>query len=91
MFPENMRFSRAGASKPYKLERGKVYIIDFGVSRKLSLGPGEQPPIEIGECHYGPPENMKVFDPYSFDVYCTGKCLETYVRVSTQLVHYLIG
>ncbi|KAI0711749.1 hypothetical protein C8Q76DRAFT_65274 [Earliella scabrosa] len=63
------------------IEPGKVYIIDYGASRRLELGPGHQPAVELPETQCKPPLGMKRFDPYSWDVYCTGVLFKTFVEV----------
>ncbi|KAI0737955.1 hypothetical protein C8Q80DRAFT_1114475 [Daedaleopsis nitida] len=55
-----------------QLEAGKVYIIDFGTAQCLQNPPGRQPAIELPECNCDPPLGMTRFDPYSWDIYCTG-------------------
>ncbi|KAI0737957.1 hypothetical protein C8Q80DRAFT_1275987 [Daedaleopsis nitida] len=55
-----------------QLEAGKIYIIDFGEAQRLQYGPGHQPAIELPECNCKPPLGMTRFDPYSWDIYCTG-------------------
>ena len=67
------------------IEPGKVYIIDYGASRRLELGPGRQPAVELPETQCKPPLGMKRFDPYSWDVYCTGVLFKTFVEVCSQL------
>lgn len=59
------------------LELDKVYIIDFSESWRLRLGPGQQPPIDLPQSIIPKPHNMQRFDPYSFDVYCLGRVLES--------------
>ncbi|KAI0764695.1 hypothetical protein C8Q74DRAFT_1283429 [Fomes fomentarius] len=55
-----------------QVEAGKVYIIDYGTSKRLNRGPGRQNAIELPETNCKPPLEMKCFDPYSWDIYCTG-------------------
>ncbi|KAI9069811.1 hypothetical protein FKP32DRAFT_1586611 [Trametes sanguinea] len=52
------------------LTPNKVYIIDYGSSRQLPLGPGSQPAITLPPSQVDPPGDLKHFDPYSWDVYC---------------------
>ncbi|RPD58314.1 hypothetical protein L226DRAFT_561547 [Lentinus tigrinus ALCF2SS1-7] len=70
----------AGVHK--KLEAGKVYIIDFDASKRLERGPGHQHAIELPRCNCKPPLDMTRFDPYSWDVYCTGKMFDHTVKWS---------
>nr|VWO97432.1 Glucoamylase (EC (1,4-alpha-D-glucan glucohydrolase) (Glucan 1,4-alpha-glucosidase) [Ganoderma boninense] len=75
-------FGNIASASPYqastdaRLVAGKVYLIDFGQSRQLALGPGHQPPIVLPASQQDKPLNVTMFDPYSFDVYCTGKVLQ---------------
>ena len=64
------------------VEVGKVYIIDYGASQRLpAVGPGLQPAVDLPETQCKPPLGMKRFDPYSWDVYCTGVLFKTFVEV----------
>ncbi|RPD58313.1 hypothetical protein L226DRAFT_536739 [Lentinus tigrinus ALCF2SS1-7] len=84
-----------------EVESGKVYIIDFDTSKRLERGPGHQHAIELPECNCKPPLSMTRFDPYSWDVYCTGKmfdCITTFFYSDRQLpwiarwyINWLIG
>lgn len=55
-----------------ELEPNKFYIIDFDSARHFPLGPGVQPAITLPETQRDPPNGLKHFDPYSWDVYCIG-------------------
>lgn len=59
----------------------RVYLIDYDSSRQLTLGPGVQRAIVLPETQVTPPNHMQRFDPYSWDVYCVGRALETFVQV----------
>ncbi len=59
----------------------RLYIIDFDSSRQFTLGPGVQRAITLPETQIEPPDGLKDFDPYSWDVYCTGRTLERMVIV----------
>ncbi|KAI0764694.1 hypothetical protein C8Q74DRAFT_1335441 [Fomes fomentarius] len=50
----------------------KVYMIDFGSSKRLAKGPGQQSAIELPQTNCRAPLQMSLFDPYSWDIYCTG-------------------
>ncbi|KAI0696977.1 hypothetical protein C8T65DRAFT_29164 [Cerioporus squamosus] len=63
------------------VEAGKVYIIDFDRSKRLKKGPGLQHAIDLPEVNCQPPPGMTRFDPYSWDVYCTGILFETVTKV----------
>ncbi|RPD58323.1 hypothetical protein L227DRAFT_577345 [Lentinus tigrinus ALCF2SS1-6] len=65
-----------------EVDAGKVYIIDFDTSKRLEGGPGHQHAIELPECNCKPPLGMTRFDPYSWDVYCTGKLFDRTANVS---------
>ena len=67
-----------------RLEAGKIYIIDFHTSQQLGFGPGRQPPIVLPDSQLKKPLDVKVFDPYSFDVHCTGKTMEFLLEVRTR-------
>lgn len=64
-----------------QVEAGKVYIIDYGTSKRLNRGPGRQNAIELPETNCKPPLEMKRFDPYSWDIYCTGYLLKSISEV----------
>ena len=61
---------------------GKVYIVDFGQSRQLALGPGRQPPIVLPPSQTQKPGDVTALDPYSFDVYCAGRLMERCLKVN---------
>lgn len=65
-----------------RLVAWRAYIIDFGTSRQLSLGPGVQAAIPLRYAQVPRPLDMDYFDPYSWDVYCLGKLFEYMMRVS---------
>ena len=58
-----------------------MYIIDFHTSRQLALGPGRQPPIVLPPSQEEKPPGVTTLDPYSFDMYCTGKLLQYILKV----------
>ncbi|PIL34771.1 hypothetical protein GSI_02558 [Ganoderma sinense ZZ0214-1] len=64
------------AASDARLVEGRVYLIDFHTSRQLSLGPGRQPPIVLPPSQEKKPPGVAMLDPYSFDVYCTGKLMQ---------------
>ena len=73
-----------------QVEAGKIYIIDFDTSKRFERGPGHQHAIDMPECAYKPPLGMTRFDPYSWDVYCTGMLFEYISKVAlscTMAVH----
>ncbi|KAI0751747.1 hypothetical protein C8Q80DRAFT_1231308 [Daedaleopsis nitida] len=58
------------------LEVNKIYIMDFGESQQLELGPGRQPAIKLPPSHIAPPNGMTHLDPYSWDVHCVGHAFQ---------------
>ena len=71
----------------YALSKGELYFIDFGQSRQLTLGPSFQPPIVLPASQEDKPLEVTMFDPYSFDVYCVGKVMQSMLLVGTVTVH----
>ena len=69
------------------VEAGKIYIIDYDTSRRFERGPGHQHAIDLPECAYKPPPGMTRFDPYSWDIYCTGLLFRWICEVIRQVVH----
>lgn len=65
-----------------QIQPGKVYIIDFGSSRRLEQGPGYQHALELPETNCKPPLHMSRFDPYSWDIYCTDKFFKSLAEVN---------
>ncbi|GJE95898.1 kinase-like domain-containing protein [Phanerochaete sordida] len=60
------------------IESGRMYIIDFGISRFMSPKmplPADRVPHMQG--HYDPPEGRDAAEPYSYDVYCVGAAIRT--------------
>ncbi|EIW56515.1 uncharacterized protein TRAVEDRAFT_73062 [Trametes versicolor FP-101664 SS1] len=64
----------------------RMYIIDFDSSRQFALGPGVQRAITLPETQVRKPNGLKRLDPYSWDVYCTGRTLEAITRFRYQSV-----
>ncbi|OJT02692.1 hypothetical protein TRAPUB_6766 [Trametes pubescens] len=92
------------ASVHKQIVANRLYIIDFGQSRQFALGPGVQRAITLPETQIEPPNGLLHFDPYSWDIYCTGRMLEYFVtrrynvvwkipppRLATKLIEWLIG
>ena len=65
-----------------------MYIIDFHTSLQLALGPGRQPPILLPSSQEEKPQGVTTLDPYSFDMYCTGKLLQYTLKVGTTHGYY---
>ncbi|KAI0365046.1 hypothetical protein BV20DRAFT_955088 [Pilatotrama ljubarskyi] len=63
------------------VEGGKIYIIDFGSSNTYPLGPGKQQAVTLPPTQVSPPNGLKHFDPYSWDVYCVARVLEAVFKV----------
>lgn len=59
----------------------RMYIIDFDSSRQFTLGPGVQRAITLPETQIRKPNGLTRLDPYSWDVYCTGRTLEAITKV----------
>ena len=64
-----------------RVEAGKIYLIDFQMSRQLKLPPGSQPAIVLPETQVPPPYDLKHFDPYSWDVYCLSDVFQCRLEV----------
>ncbi|EJF64998.1 hypothetical protein DICSQDRAFT_167148 [Dichomitus squalens LYAD-421 SS1] len=64
-----------------RVEAGKIYLIDFQMSRQLRLPPGQQPAILLPETQVTPPGGIKQLDPYSWDVYCLGDVFKRRLKV----------
>ena len=60
---------------------GKLYIIDFHTSQQLALGPGRQPPIALPPSQVEKPPGVTALDPYSFDVYASGRLMQHILTV----------
>ncbi|KAJ8474866.1 hypothetical protein ONZ51_g6945 [Trametes cubensis] len=58
------------------VEPGKVYLIDFGSSLQLPLGPGSQHAITLPPSQFRPENGITCFDPYSWDVYCAALTMQ---------------
>ena len=59
----------------------RVYVIDFNTSKQLTLGPGVQPAITLPPTQVPPPNGLRHFDPYSWDVYCLGRLFQDVMQV----------
>ncbi|KAH9894048.1 hypothetical protein C8Q73DRAFT_790627 [Cubamyces lactineus] len=55
---------------------GRAYLIDFGSSLQLPLGPGLQRAISLPPSQYRLAYNITYFDPYSWDVYCAALMMQ---------------
>lgn len=66
-----------------EVRKYKPYLIDFGNSLVLPLGPGKQGPIELPSSVVDHFEGVSRFDPYAWDVYCTGLLFARIVEVSS--------
>ncbi|KAI0073904.1 hypothetical protein K474DRAFT_1626794 [Panus rudis PR-1116 ss-1] len=64
-----------------RLVEGKLYIIDFDWSRRFKYGPGVQPAITLTPTQIEPPNGLKHFDPYAWDVYCLGRVCQDIIRI----------
>ncbi len=73
------------ASGSERLTPGKVYIIDFDRSRRFADGPGTQEAVLLPPAQFAPPPGVTHLDPYSWDVYCVGGVLGTFLKVRSNL------
>ena len=64
-----------------RVEAGTIYLIDFQMSRQLELPPGQQPAILLSATQVPPPNGIKHFDPYSWDIYCLGDVFRRRLKV----------
>ncbi|KAI0737091.1 hypothetical protein C8Q80DRAFT_438667 [Daedaleopsis nitida] len=71
--------TRATVKHHKHLEVNKIYIIDFGFSRRFELGPRAQAPVELGHLNLSVSYGVPRLDPYSWDVLCTGKTLLSFL------------
>ncbi|KAI0350790.1 hypothetical protein OH77DRAFT_1412454 [Trametes cingulata] len=69
------------ASFDKRLVPGRMYIIDYHTSRQLPSGPGVHPAIPLPPSQVRPPLATRLFDPYSWDVYCLGKFFERMIKL----------
>ncbi|KAI0069575.1 hypothetical protein K474DRAFT_1777216 [Panus rudis PR-1116 ss-1] len=67
-----------------RLVEGKLYIIDFDWSKRLKYGPGVQHAITLTPTQIEPPNGLKHFDPYAWDVYCLGHVCQDIIRISCE-------
>ncbi|KAI0738341.1 hypothetical protein C8Q80DRAFT_1262869 [Daedaleopsis nitida] len=86
-----------------QLELGKIYIIDFGLSRRFPLGPGQQSAVDLGGMALSARYRIQRLDPYAWDVFCMGETLRQFLafmyshtgkpppRICTWYVQWLIG
>ncbi|PIL34816.1 hypothetical protein GSI_02603 [Ganoderma sinense ZZ0214-1] len=78
--PNVVAATEEDARRDARLTVGRVYLIDFETSQQFERGPGVQTAVPLPNTHVVPPLNMKVFDPFSWDVYCLGVTLEVLVQ-----------
>ncbi|KAI0073906.1 hypothetical protein K474DRAFT_1666046 [Panus rudis PR-1116 ss-1] len=70
-----------------RLVEGKLYIIDFDWSRRFKDGPGVQRAITLTPTQIAPPNGLKHFDPYAWDVYCLGHVCRDIIRLNSGKKH----
>ncbi|KAI8998875.1 kinase-like domain-containing protein [Trametes punicea] len=81
--PDNIVTANRRQDQPHPhVIPGKLYIIDFGSSRQFHLGPGEQPAITLPPSQIPPPNGLKRFDPYSWDVYCAAQIMQVFLEMN---------
>ncbi|KAI0365217.1 hypothetical protein BV20DRAFT_954794 [Pilatotrama ljubarskyi] len=79
---DNVLGANAANARDHKcVEFGKVYIIDFGSSMAFQRGPGEQGAVVLPPTQVHPPNGVKHFDPYSWDIYCVAHILKAVLEV----------
>lgn len=82
MCPDNTLSSSYYHTREFKnMVANRLYIIDFNSSKQFALGPGEQRAITLPPTQIPPPNDLRHFDPYSWDMYCVGRTLEWIVEV----------
>ena len=95
MHPDNYKPSHPHLNPITRDQNAVLYfLIDFGSSRLVPTPPGTQPPaltdyMERDGGHWPPPEGEGMVDPYAYDVYSTGKTLESPPWVSVTTSYYL--
>ncbi|KAI0628802.1 hypothetical protein C8Q77DRAFT_1145477 [Trametes polyzona] len=78
---ENVLVARAqDLVNDVRLVEGKLYIIDFDWSKRFKNGPGVQRAITLTPTQTEPPNGLKHFDPFSWDVYCLGIACDDVLR-----------
>ena len=84
MFDENVLLvSRRKQWQSPHLVPHRTYIIDFGCSLLLPLGPGLQPAVQLPDTIWERPQKGAThFDPYAWDMLRVGHTLEAYFEVS---------
>ena len=66
-----------------RLVPSRVYLIDFGCSLRLPLGPGIQPAVRLQDTVWERPrEGATHFDPYSWDMLRVGDTFDAFLDVS---------
>ena len=76
--------SQDAASLNTQLRTTRGYIVDFGFSRLLDLGPGLQPAVELPRTVWERPrDGVTHFDPYAWDMLCVGRAFKKMLRVSS--------
>ncbi len=83
MCPDNIVSSAHYHTLEHKdIMANRLYIIDFNSSKQFALGPGAQRAITLPATQIPPPNGLRHFDPYSWNMYCVGRTLEWIVEVS---------
>lgn len=79
--PDNVVQAVPTAEYGPSVEAGRIYIIDFGISRfvpaKAALSAVEATEMQG---HYTPPEGRDAAEPFSYDVYCVGSAIKAVCR-----------
>lgn len=74
-----------------QLELGKIYIIDLGLARRFTLGPGQQPAVDLSHLTLSRRYHIPQLDPYAWDVLCLGETLQWFLTVRCLPVLYIWG
>ncbi|KAI0749749.1 hypothetical protein C8Q80DRAFT_644756 [Daedaleopsis nitida] len=83
---ENTTIATQDMVKHHKqLELNKIYIIDFGYSRRFELGPRAQPPVDLEHLTLSERHGVTRLDPYSWDVLCLGDTLLRFSQIIFQV------
>ena len=71
-----------------RLRNGRLYLIDYGCSRQLALGPGKQPAVELPDTVWPRPrEGITHFDPYAWDMFRLGDTFLVQLKVRSISEH----
>ena len=69
---DNFAYEKKVDARGRFIPPGQPYMIDFEMSREFSLGPGQQPAIDLPPSQNPKPDGVTRLDPYSWDMQCFG-------------------